>query len=339
MDLIQEINALNKAKNNTDMRNKINNLLTYDFKMLCLPKIPQTAHILNEEDMVSRYYLYRAYYEEQNFHCDMSPETVNYLISILNKQNIEIERVDDDVLTLKESDSRGPIMLESDTMCEFDTLGNHLLYTIYKWVFSPEFGASCPQQVTLLALNRANPTTTKGAFIYKTFLKELHHIEIQRINAMLNISVIDVLKDLAEYAKLTHTLGNFVLVPNGFNEKRRTSSFIKDYWDLSLMFLPKYSTWYTEHIDNFFFDDWYVKGDLHMLFEGHTIAPPMPDDVNKMHLALKEINRRIRMRGLRIMRFLCDETNTPVVKVLDGLIGGYNVPDTSKKTTLSDYYF
>ncbi len=339
MNFTFDINALNKAKNNTDMRNKIENLLTYDFKMLCMPKIPQTTHDLQEDDHISRYYLYRSYYEDQNFHCDMSPETVKYLLSILEKQNIEIERVDEEKVTLKETDPRGPIVLESDTMCSFDIIANHLLYLVYKWVYSAEFGVSCPQQVTLLALNRANPTTTKGAFIYETFLKDLHHLEVQRIKEILGISITDVLKDLSEFARLTHTLGNFVLVPDSFNAKREVSSFIKDYWDLSLMFLPKYSDWYTNHLDHFFYDDWYINGELHMLFEGHTIAPPMPDDVNKMHLALKEMNRRIRMRGLRIMRFLCDDTNTPVIRVLDGLIGGYDVPDLPKKTTLSDYYF
>lgn len=341
MDIIQEINALHTAKNNEDMRNKIDALLTYDFKLLCLPKIPQTAHITIQEDMITRYYLYKSYYEDQNYNCDMAPETVKYLISILEKQNIEVENVEDQVLTLKEVDSRGPILLESDTMCEFGGLANHLFYTIYKRIFSAEFSMRSRQQVTLLALNRSTPTATKGAFIYKTFLQDLHHLDIQRIDKALNISILEVLEDLQEYATLTHTLGNFVLVPNGFNEKRRSSNFIKDYWDLSMMFLPKYSNWYTEHMDLFFYDDWYRNGDLHMLFEGHTIAPPMPDDVTKMHLALKEINRRIRLRGLRLMRFLCDENNEAVSSVLDGLISGFdakNNAETSQKTTLSDFY-
>lgn len=39
---------------------------------------------------------------------------------------------------------------------------------------------------------------------------------------------------LREYAKLTGCLGNFVLVPKGFNGYRGPASTIRDYWDLSL---------------------------------------------------------------------------------------------------------
>ena len=39
---------------------------------------------------------------------------------------------------------------------------------------------------------------------------------------------------LREYAKLTGCLGNFVLVPKGFNGYRGLAGTIKDYWDLSL---------------------------------------------------------------------------------------------------------
>lgn len=39
---------------------------------------------------------------------------------------------------------------------------------------------------------------------------------------------------LGDYAKLTDCLGNFVLVPKGFNGYRGLAGTIKDYWDLSL---------------------------------------------------------------------------------------------------------
>lgn len=39
---------------------------------------------------------------------------------------------------------------------------------------------------------------------------------------------------LGKYAKLTGCLGNFVLVPKGFNGYRGPASTIRDYWDLSL---------------------------------------------------------------------------------------------------------
>lgn len=41
-------------------------------------------------------------------------------------------------------------------------------------------------------------------------------------------------KVLGDYAKLTGCLGNFVLVPKGFNGYRGLAGTIKDYWDLSL---------------------------------------------------------------------------------------------------------
>lgn len=39
---------------------------------------------------------------------------------------------------------------------------------------------------------------------------------------------------MREYAKLTGCLGNFVLVPKGFNDYRGLAGTIRDYWDLSL---------------------------------------------------------------------------------------------------------
>lgn len=48
-------------------------------------------------------------------------------------------------------------------------------------------------------------------------------------------------QDLAElwesFAVYTHSIGNFILVPAGFNGKRGMSSAIHDFWDLSLVYL------------------------------------------------------------------------------------------------------
>ena len=74
---------------------------------------------------------------------------------------------------------------------------------------------------------------------------------------------------LREYAKLTGCLGNFVLVPKGFNGYRGLAGTIRDYWDLSLHelrcdqsgqgWLDQVDMPFTKYINLFFLWD-YVSG-------------------------------------------------------------------------------
>ena len=84
---------------------------------------------------------------------------------------------------------------------------------------------------------------------------------------------------LRKYAKLTGCLGNFVLVPKGFNAYRGLASAIKDYWDLSLHelrydrsgqgWLDQVDMPFNKYINLFFLWD-YVSGKKN---EGYRVRP------------------------------------------------------------------
>lgn len=103
---------------------------------------------------------------------------------------------------------------------------------------------------------------------------------------------------LGEYARLTGCLGNFVLVPKGFNPYRGTAKTIKDYWDLSLHDLrcnPSGQGWlddvnmpFSKYINMFFLWD-YVDGSkntgyrVRPLFARHK-AILMPESIESIVL-------------------------------------------------------
>lgn len=64
------------------------------------------------------------------------------------------------------------------------------------------------------------------------------------INNMIKEKNISIDEDFADFAKLTHTIGNFIEVPKGFNVNRYTNTF--DYMDLTLLCIYK---WYETYSD------------------------------------------------------------------------------------------
>ena len=90
-------------------------------------------------------------------------------------------------------------------------------------------------------------------------------------------------KILKNYAKYTGCLGNFTLVPKGYNGYRGTSNKLKDYWDLSLNnlrydkdgqeWLEGVNLSFREYINMFFLWDYMESQDgkyrVKALFEGH----------------------------------------------------------------------
>lgn len=100
-----------------------------------------------------------------------------------------------------------------------------------------------------------------------------------------------------------HTLGNFVLVPAGFNGQRGTSlkygeRKIDDYWDLSLEYLKGngYGDFKSEDFNkyiNYFFLWDYVKKD----YSVKPLSPKDPININKMKKFFETATDRIYRRG------------------------------------------
>lgn len=97
-------------------------------------------------------------------------------------------------------------------------------------------------------------------FLYRLFVEQEEKIKV-RLEDYLN-------SDLTlwhRYAEICHVIGNFVLVPAGFNPKR--SNMFKDFWDLSLLYLKgqvKDNIWlsssnlFVKYINYFFLWDYVI---------------------------------------------------------------------------------
>ena len=105
-------------------------------------------------------------------------------------------------------------------------------------------------------------------------------------------------KILKNYAKYTGCLGNFILVPKGYNAYRGKSSKIKDYWDLSLYnlcydkdrqgWLGNVGLSFDKYINIFFLWDYNIENKgkycVKALFEGHeALLNPVHNVLPKIH--------------------------------------------------------
>jgi len=125
---------------------------------------------------------------------------------------------------------------------------------------------------------------------------------------------------LQRYALLTHTIGNFTLIPNKIRfADGKWASFqsrgilLKDYWDLSLDALQNFlngslskvaDNSFERYVDTFYLNDYIEHGTVKQLFtrqEGH-ILPQTEDELNEF---LQNVNHLIILRGKKIV----DELN------------------------------
>lgn len=129
----------------------------------------------------------------------------------------------------------------------------------------------------------------------------------------------ETFKVLNEYAKWTGCIGNFTLVPQGFNAYRGMSSMLLDYWDLSLHdlrfnkdgqdWLNNVNMTFHEYINTFFLWD-YVDDNAHVcpLFPSHeALLSPRRDwilprvyaqqFVDEFQIFTEKVNNRICRRG------------------------------------------
>ncbi|MGX4645064.1 hypothetical protein [Holzapfeliella sp. JNUCC 80] len=111
-------------------------------------------------------------------------------------------------------------------------------------------------------------------------------------------------KYLKDFAKLTHTIGNIVIVPKGFNSNRGNY----DYWDYGLCYLKK--SWYPttsgwkKIIKDNFLEEYVCNscGSVQPLWEKHLKSGNLlPKNTSQIDSFLITVNQRIENRGKRIM--------------------------------------
>lgn len=128
----------------------------------------------------------------------------------------------------------------------------------------------------------------------------------------------NVYREVEKFAGLTHAIGNYCLVPYGFNRNR--ASLTDDYWDLSLVTLQGYAyngewygegvKWFAKHFSDVlkldcYFDnvqrDSFCKSKVKPLFAGHSFWKRKPGSVAEFEELLAGVNGCIEERGRIIL--------------------------------------
>lgn len=130
---------------------------------------------------------------------------------------------------------------------------------------------------------------------------------------------------IKEFAYLTHTIGNFSLVPkkiNGwtigkstFNTKRAT--VFKDFWDLSLLFLKENmtSSLFCEYIKYFRLDMYMANRDVVLFWKNHNKDNVMPKNIDDYYNFLNIVCANIKKRNELLKNFWVSEIVNDKVKM------------------------
>lgn len=118
-----------------------------------------------------------------------------------------------------------------------------------------------------------------------------------------------------KFAELTHTIGNFIVLPHWMNTGRY--NFSKDYWDLTLLslyewfnaFLTEDEPW-NKFIKNYYLQP-YVNSNYQpeIFWENHSFRNKELEDAEEFPIFLKKVNERIEERGKFIIKQICDKLN------------------------------
>ncbi|HGZ3532826.1 TPA: hypothetical protein ACOKTJ_002083 [Streptococcus pneumoniae] len=113
-----------------------------------------------------------------------------------------------------------------------------------------------------------------------------------------------------KFAKLTHTIGNFTVLPHWINTGRY--NFSKDYWDITMLSLQEWLNLLPNDTWKCFVDAFYLQPyvneqyETELFWEGHTSERP---NMERQHfpIFLKKVNERIEERGKFIIKQICDK--------------------------------
>lgn len=138
-----------------------------------------------------------------------------------------------------------------------------------------------------------------------------HKSDLEKI--IVCVGGIDLYEELMKFAELTHSIGDFGIVPYGFNVGR--ASLTKDYFDLSLVTLMGMCPnreWYDVTVkwfaDNYkvacAYECYYEQSEVMQLFDDHTFENMIPSTVQQFKDYFRKVNLLIIERGNRILNIL-----------------------------------
>ncbi|MBO4108560.1 hypothetical protein [Streptococcus suis] len=121
------------------------------------------------------------------------------------------------------------------------------------------------------------------------------------------------LKEFEAFAKLTHTIGNFTVLPHWMNTGRY--HFSQDYWDITMLSLQKWLTNLSPEAWKNFIDTYYLQPyvdnnyQTEVFWEAHNYKYIHPKKTEDFSNFLKKVNERIEERGKFIIKQICDRLN------------------------------
>ncbi|MGM7635290.1 hypothetical protein [Bacillus sp. Hm123] len=133
---------------------------------------------------------------------------------------------------------------------------------------------------------------------YKWLLKDEVYEHYKTINE--NESV-------KKFAKLTHSIGNFTLVPKGFNKKRNT--LLHDYWDLTLQYFKNFlgETAFVSLVEKYYYGDYLNGLNVNFYWDDHSLikrALPTHLSYENIISIIGNINKLIEARGENMLNSL-----------------------------------
>ena len=119
------------------------------------------------------------------------------------------------------------------------------------------------------------------------------------------------IKEFELFAKLTHTIGNFTVLPRWMNTGRY--KFSGDYWDITMLSLQEWLTNLSPEAWINFIEMYYLhpyvntEYQVELFWDNHNdvILPKRHD----FPIFLKKVNERIEERGKYIIKQVCDKLN------------------------------
>lgn len=119
------------------------------------------------------------------------------------------------------------------------------------------------------------------------------------------------LDDFQKFATLTHTIGNFTVLPSWMNTGRYY--FSRDYWDITLLSLQEWlnilspDTW-TNFVKTYYLQPYVnTEYNVELFWEGHD-KKILPKKEN-YPVFLKKVNERIEERGKYMIKQICNKLN------------------------------
>lgn len=178
--------------------------------------------------------------------------------------------------------------------------------TTFKCALALEQSSDCDTQSDKLVIKSGKKLPFSDLYDEKKNIKEQPYMAFD---------VVESNKDaFRKFAKLTHTIGNFTVLPHWMNTGR--SNLSKDYWDIFLLSLQEWldlisptSEAWINSIELYYLQP-YVNKDYQIepLWKNHSYGNPLPS-TQDVPIFLKAVNERIEERGKYMIKQICDRLN------------------------------